>query len=260
MFLLLQQLFYTKFKAKGMNKAYWYENWFDSKYYHILYRNRDTSEANHFIKNLINKLNLEKNNRILDVACGKGRHSIFLNSLGFQVTGIDLSCESINFCKKFENDCLSFHKFDMRNCFKVDYFNLCLNLFTSIGYFDDEKDNFGVIKSMADSVKKNCHIVIDFFNVENVIKNLVSNEKKQIDDVIFLIKRYVKGNKIIKEVRIVDNDLEFSYYEKVSLLKLDYFRDAFEKLGIELVGLFGNYSLEEYKKNSERLILLGKKL
>ena len=66
-----------------MNKAYWYENWFDSKYYHILYKNRDASEANQFIKNLINKLNLEKNDRILDVACGKGRHSIFLNSLGF---------------------------------------------------------------------------------------------------------------------------------------------------------------------------------
>ena len=137
-----------------MNKTYWYENWFDSKYYHILYKNRDTSEANYFIKNLINKLSLEKNNRILDVACGKGRHSIFLNSLGFQVTGIDLSSESINFCKKFENDSLSFHKFDMRNCLKEDYFNLSLNLFTSIGYFDDEKDNFSVIKSMADSVKK----------------------------------------------------------------------------------------------------------
>ena len=64
-----------------MNKT-WYENWFDSKYYHILYKNRDISEANRFIKNLINKLNLEKNDRILDVACGKGRHSI-LNSLGF---------------------------------------------------------------------------------------------------------------------------------------------------------------------------------
>ena len=260
MFLLLQQLFYTKFKAKEMNKAYWYENWFDSKYYHILYKNRDTSEANQFIKNLINKLNLEKKNRILDVACGKGRHSIFLNSLGFQVTGIDLSSESINFCKKFENNCLSFHKFDMRNCFKKDYFTLCLNIFTSIGYFDDEKDNFKVIKSMTDSVKKNCHIVIDFFNVQNVIKNIVSNEKKQIDDVIFLIKRYVKDNKIIKEIRIVDNDLELSYYEKVSLLELDYFKNVFDDLGLELVGLFGNYNLDEYQKNSERLILFGKKL
>mgnify|MGYP001293862581 FL=1 len=259
MFLLLQQLFYTKFKAKGMNKAYWYENWFDSKYYHILYKSRDTSEANHFIKNLINKLNLEKNNRILDVACGKGRHSIFLNSLGFQVTGIDLSNESINFCKKFQNDSLSFHKFDMRNCFKEDHFNLSLNLFTSIGYFDDEKDNFKVIKSMTDSVKKNCHIVIDFFNVQNVIKNLVSKEKKQIDDVIFLIKRYVKDNKIIKEVRIIDNDLEYSYCEKVSLLELNYFKNVFNKLGIELVSLFGNYSFDEYQKNSERLILFGKK-
>jgi len=243
-----------------MNKGNWYENWFDSKYYHILYKNRDKNEANHFIKNLIDKLNLEKNNKILDVACGKGRHSIFLNSLGFQVTGIDLSSKNINFCKKFENDCLSFHKFDMRNCFKEDYFKLCLNIFTSIGYFDDEKDNFSVIKSMADSVKKNCHIVIDFFNVQNVIKNLVSNEKKQIDDVIFFINRYVKDNKIIKELRILDDDLEFRYYEKVSLLEVNYFKNVFDKLGIELVSLFGNYNFDEYKKNSERLILFGKKL
>ena len=243
-----------------MNKGNWYENWFDSKYYHILYKNRDTSEANQFIKNLINKLNLEKNDRILDVACGKGRHSIFLNSLGFQVTGIDLSSKSINFCKKFENDYLSFHKFDMRNCFKEDYFKLCLNIFTSIGYFDDENDNFSVIKSMADSIKKNCHIVIDFFNVQDVIKNLVSNEKKQIDDVIFFINRYVEDNKIIKELRILDDDLEFRYYEKVSLLEVNYFKNVFDKLGIELVSLFGNYNFDEYKKNSERLILFGKKL
>ena len=113
---------------------------------------------------------------------------------------------------------------------------------------------------MADSVKKNCHVVIDFFNVQNVIKNLVSNEKKQIDDIIFLIKRYVKDNKIIKEIKIIDNDLEFSYYEKVSLLELEYFKKVFDELGIELVGLFGNYSFDEYQKNSERLILFGKKL
>ena len=108
MFLLLQQLFYTKFKAKEMNKTYWYENWFDSKYYHILYKNRDISEANRFIKNLINKLNLEKNDRILDVACGKGRHSIFLNSLGFQVTGIDLSMKVLIFVKNSKTIALVF--------------------------------------------------------------------------------------------------------------------------------------------------------
>ena len=75
-----------------------------------------------------------------------------------------------------------------------------------------------------------------------------------------MIKRYIKNNKIIKEVRIKDNDLEFSYYEKVSLLELNYFKNVFDKLGIELVSSFGNYSIDEYQKKSERLILFGKKI
>ena len=61
----------------------WFETWFDSEYYHKLYKNRDDKEVEQFINNLINNLQLNLEANILDLACGKGRHSIFLNGKGF---------------------------------------------------------------------------------------------------------------------------------------------------------------------------------
>ena len=69
----------------------WFENWFDSKYYHILYKSRDNKEAELFINNLVSYLRLKKDSKIIDVGCGKGRHATYLSFLGFNVTGIDLS-------------------------------------------------------------------------------------------------------------------------------------------------------------------------
>ncbi|MFT4943871.1 MAG: 2-polyprenyl-3-methyl-5-hydroxy-6-metoxy-1,4-benzoquinol methylase, partial [Flavobacteriales bacterium] len=80
----------------------WYASWFDSPYYHILYKDRDDSEAADFMRRLTHYLELDTDAKILDLACGKGRHSRHLSTLGYDVTGVDLSEESINYAKKFE--------------------------------------------------------------------------------------------------------------------------------------------------------------
>ena len=91
----------------------WFEDWFNSKYYHILYKNRDTSEAIFFLKNIINQLKF-KDGKILDVACGKGRHAKYFNELGYEVIGTDLSQKSIEFAKNYSNEKLDFFVHDMR--------------------------------------------------------------------------------------------------------------------------------------------------
>ena len=72
-----------------MEKKPWFESWFNTPYYHILYKERDMEEAQSFLKRLTDYLHMNANSKVLDVACGKGRHSLFLNQLGFDVTGID---------------------------------------------------------------------------------------------------------------------------------------------------------------------------
>ena len=125
--------------------ADWFEDWFDSKYYHILYKHRDYQEAQSFIDKLVDYLQLNEEQKILDLACGKGRHSIYLNKKGLDVMGVDLSPESIKHASQFENPKLKFEVCDMRDVVKPDYFDIVLNLFTSFGYFEDEADQFKTI-------------------------------------------------------------------------------------------------------------------
>ena len=80
-------------------KQEWFEQWFDTKYYHILYKNRDFEEARQFIDNLIGYLDPPKKSKILDLACGKGRFSLYLAEKGYDLTGVDLSQESIEYAK-----------------------------------------------------------------------------------------------------------------------------------------------------------------
>ena len=68
----------------------WYASWFNTPYYHILYKDRDYNEAENFMFNLTEYLNVPEQGKILDLACGKGRHAIYLNKIGYNVTGVDL--------------------------------------------------------------------------------------------------------------------------------------------------------------------------
>ena len=125
----------------------WFSSWFDTPFYHILYKDRNDKEAHAFMDTLTHYLNFPENGTILDLACGKGRHSLYLNTLGYNVTGVDLSENSINFAKQFENETLRFKVHDMCVPFG-EKFDGVFNLFTSFGYFDDDEDNLNTIKAI----------------------------------------------------------------------------------------------------------------
>tara|TARA_B110000003_G_scaffold273093_1_gene310191 strand:+ start:2506 stop:3228 length:723 start_codon:yes stop_codon:yes gene_type:complete len=238
----------------------WFKNWFDSKYYHILYKDRDKKEAELFINNLIKFLNLKHGSRILDVACGKGRHAMYFNSLGFKVVGIDISHKSIQFAKKYQNSTLDFVIHDMRQEFQNNNFDLVTNLFTSFGYFKKNTDEKKAINSMANSMKKDGLLVIDFMNIEKVKKKLVAKEKKIIDNVTFDISRKIINGHIIKDIIIRDLNTENYFQEKVKTLDLYDFSNLIKEANMRIVDTFGNYNLDKFNASkSDRLILICKK-
>lgn len=234
----------------------WFSSWFDTPYYHILYKDRGEEEAQNFMKNLVSFLELPKGSTILDLACGKGRHSVFLNELGYDVTGVDLSENSIAHAKQFENENLHFHTHCM--CGPVDgKFDAVFNLFTSLGYFENEKDNLESIRSIKAEIKPGGYGVIDFMNVKKVISNLVPAETKTVKGINFDITRRVKNGYILKDIRFQDAGADYMYTEKVKALTLEEFRRYFQDAGINLLHTFGNYELEEYQEEtSDRLILV----
>lgn len=243
-----------------MENAEWYVDWFNSPYYHLLYNNRNFNEANFFIDNLCANLNIQAYSNIWDLACGKGRHAIALNSKKLRVIGTDLSVNSITEATKSSNADLEFFVHDMRQPFKVNYFDAVFNLFTSIGYFKEASDNFLVFENVALSLKKDSLFVIDFFNAQKVINSFKTDYIEQRGDITFEIKKKIENNTIIKHIEFSDGKKNYYFEEMVSLLKQKDFEEFAEKAGLSLISTFGNYHFEPFnEKTSERLILVFKK-
>lgn len=238
----------------------WFGSWFDSPYYHILYKNRDHEEARLFIDQLIAYFNFKKENRILDMACGKGRHAIYLNKKGFDVVGLDLSVKNIEFARRFENERLHFEVHDMRFPWNGDKFDYTLNLFTSFGYFDTPGENQQSIHAIAHGLKKGGKLLIDFLNSYTVINDLVPEDTKNVNGIDFHIKKSLEGEYIVKNIRFEDNGKEYHFREKVKAISRLRFLEYFKNANLEVIDLFGDYELNPYfAEKSERMIFVLRK-
>lgn len=239
----------------------WFDKWFDTPYYHILYSKRDESEAEFFMNNLAKFLNFNSNDNILDLACGKGRHAIYLNSKGLQVTGVDLSENSITYASQFANEKLYFARHDMREIYQAKQFDYVLNMFTSFGYFDTEHENQVAISAMSENLKTGGKLVVDFFNSTKVINNLVEYEQKTLENITFTITRKLSNNFIIKDIAFFADEQNFDFHEKVQAISLNQFQKYFANANLRITNTFGNYDLTDFDMyKSDRMIFIAEKL
>ena len=238
----------------------WFESWFESPYYHVLYKNRDYVEAQQFLDNLLQFLKLESGSHILDLACGKGRHSVYLNKLGYEVTGADLSTYNIQEASKNANETLKFIKHDMRDVIGNSVFDAVFNVFTSFGYFKDSSDNQRVLHAVATELKSQGIFVLDFLNIHQTIDRLNPSEIKVIDGIEFNITKQIKSGFIYKDIHIVDGDKEYDFQERVQALSEDELKSIIHTSGLEVIHCFGDYQLTEYNPEvSPRIILIAQK-
>jgi SAM-dependent methyltransferase len=238
----------------------WYQNWFNSPYYHILYHQRNDAEAEFFIDNLCNYLKPDSAARMLDIACGKGRHAIYLNKKGYNVTGIDLSFSSIKYAKQHENDKLKFFQHDMRNLLFINYFDYAFNLFTSFGYFASDRDNINALKSFRKSLKKDGLLVLDYFNSHKIVANLTEKETKNIEGIAFNISKKVKAGRIVKTIEFDHKGKQNKFQEDVQAYSYADFEKLFKLSGFQIKEHFGSYSLDPFdEKKSDRLIFICSK-
>lgn len=240
----------------------WFKSWFDSPYYHILYKNRNENEAHKFITTLVksNYLNLKPLSNILDLACGQGRYSKKLCELGFSVIGIDLSKNSIGIAKEFENQNLKFFIGDMRKIHFLNKFDGIFNLFTSFGYFNSDRENFLVFDAIEKQLKRNGIFVFDYLNSNFLKENLVGEEIKFIDGIEFKIVRKILNNSVLKIIQVNTQNQNFQFQESVRLFNINQLREELKKRNLILENIFGSYELEDFNiKNSKRIIMIMKK-
>ena len=239
-----------------MEEKEWFSTWFDSPYYHILYAQRDEQEAADFIASLQKKLHLAPGARVLDAACGKGRHAITLEQLGFSVDGFDLSPSNIVAAQEFENKHLLFFVHDLREPLPMqNEYDAIFNFFTSFGYFDESADNQRAFNTFAGGLKEGGLLVLDFFNPTYVLANLVPTEIVEREGISFQIKRWSEAGYLYKSIDFSDQGKNYSFVEKVELVAKNDFISYAAQAGFKLVDLKGDYHLAEFiELESPRMI------
>lgn len=241
----------------------WYRDWFSSPYYEILYFRRNEAEAQQFIQQLLAYINPKPGSNMLDVACGTGRYSKCLARMGFDVSGIDLSEPFITEAKQFEAPNLHFYLHDMRLPFWINYFDYAFNFFTSFGYFRTMREHDAAARTIAQSLKLNGLFVIDYLNVHYVEDNLVKEEVKVIDGIVFDITRWQDDDHFFKQVKITDdkNAVQQTFTERVTKFSLGDFTDMLAYQGMQVQDIFGDYELSHYDiRKSPRMIIVSKKM
>ncbi len=240
--------------------AEWYKAWFNSPYYHILYTHRDVNEATFFIDHLISFLKPVKKAQMLDLACGRGRHSVYLHQKGFDVTGVDLSEENIRYAKAFEENGLRFYMHDMRDLLSTNSYDYVFNLFTSFGYFERDTENERVIRNVSKSLRSGGYLLLDFLNVEKLRLKGSSHDEKMIDGIRFQLHREIQENHVIKTIQFEDKGQAYQFEEKVMLIDQSDFKHYFLSCGLVVEAIWGNYALKPFDSiESERIIFCVRK-
>ena len=252
----------------------WFKKWFNSGDYLDLYSHRNSKDAAKIAGLIFRNIKLPEGAKVLDLACGNGRHSIYFAKKGYDVLGIDLSPFLINsaksklkteYAKHREN--LSFEIRDMRSINHKNEFHLVVNLFSSFGYFESSRENQKVISSVSKSLVNKGYFFFDFLNTGYLEKNLVpfdysAGNRKLIVQVREINKGFVVKNILIAKSKHRAAGLEVNHFQEIiKLYSIDDFSAIFPKHGLKIIKTFGNYSGSRFnKQKSERLIILAQKI
>jgi len=240
----------------------WFKDWFNSPYYHQLYFKRDEKEAADFIDALIAHLQPSPGARMLDVACGKGRHSIQLAQLGYDVTGIDLSEDSIREALQHESERLHFYRHDMRLPFWMHYFDYAFNFFTSFGYFRTRREHDNAIRTIAQSLRNGGTFVMDYLNMHYEEEHLLHQSEQTIAGVHYYITKWLDETNFYKKIEVEDEKLgePLVFTEQVAKFSLGDFTEMFAYQGLQIKEVFGDYQFGHYDiRQSPRLIMVAGK-
>lgn len=241
----------------------WFKDWFSSDNYLKVYDHRDFRDAEKLAQLILKSIPLSRDGKILDAACGAGRHSLIFAENGFNVTGFDLSSTLLLKAKEeaFERKLfLNLVRADIREIQFKTKFDLILNLFTSFGYFESDEENFRFVKNSIEFLNEDGFYVLDFLNKNFVENNLIAESYKNIDGIDIKESRKIENQRVIKKIVLKQDQLVNEFKEYVCLYGKDFIVKQFLKFGYKLVNSFGDYEGSEYcPKTSPRMILIFQK-
>lgn len=235
--------------------ADWFEHWFGDEYLR-LYPHRDETDAAELIDLIAARIEGRVVSSVLDLACGAGRHSRLLCDRWWTV-GLDLSHALLKVARRESPDS-PYVRADMRELpFATESFDLAVNLFTSFGYFDDDREHAQVLKCVARVTKRGGTFVLDFLNSEEVRRNLVERDESVVGGATVKQFRRISADRKYVEKTIRVRGME--YLERVRLLSASELEDMLDEAGFDVVERAGDYTGAPWNEGSPRTLLFSRR-
>jgi SAM-dependent methyltransferase len=226
----------------------WYQEWFDSPLYYELYAARNESDAHNLLALVLKHIPTPPA-KVLDLACGRGRHAINLAEKGYTVTGIDLAASALEHARNnaiARNVNINFTRADMREPISGT-FDAVVNCFTSFGYFKDVNENLLVLENVVSALAPRGVFVIDFLNADFVRQNLVPTEIGTFSNGTYTIRRVISEPFVEKEIKLLNTDGTIrTFTEQVHLLPATWFQQVMKDLGCVEIASCGSYEGEPF--------------
>lgn len=150
--------------AKHMDDRPWFESFFGSDYLEIYEQVITSSRTEPELEGIVSLLRIEPGAKILDLACGHGRHSIPLAKKGFDVTGYDLSEVFLDKARadaESEGAEVRWIRGDMRELPFDNEFDAVINIFTAFGYFEDPEDDLKTLRRIHTALRTGGKFLIE---------------------------------------------------------------------------------------------------
>ena len=232
----------------------WFEEWFGEEYLQ-LYPHRDAAEAERAVRLIAGRVGLEPGWRVLDVACGAGRHAHAFEEMRTRCGGRDLSAALLRVARTVTAAPLV--RADMRALpIRPRSMDLTVNLFTSFGYFEQDAEHAGALGEMVATVRGGGWFVIDFLNARSVRARLVPHEVQRLNGVEARVERSVSpdGRYVCKQIRTATGR---TFTERVRLFGAGEIEAMLAAAGLTVRERYGDYDASPLLPHSPRTILFG---
>jgi len=241
----------------------WFRTAFGEDYL-ALYAHRNAAEAAEAVDLILSTSKLPAGSLVLDAPCGAGRHLAAFQQRGMRAIGFDLSGPLLAEAVTAAGQRGSVVRADLRALpFKPVQCDMVVNLFSSLGYFATDVENYQILNSLVNLVRPGGWIVIDFMHSEYLRENLQPESQRMTDSGIEVRdKRWIGGSpeRVNKETHLRHPDgSEHTLNESVRLFTPGNLRDALDASGIAIETEFGSYTGEAFDSESPRIILVGRR-
>jgi SAM-dependent methyltransferase len=242
---------------------YWWQKFFDENYLKV-YKELG-KESSREVESIIRMMDLKPKARILDLCCGYGRHSMELAQRGFKVTGYDLSDFFLRKAKKDSEASglkIEYIKGDMRKLPFENRFDAAINIFTSFGYFHQDKDDLKVLKGVHKALKERGLFLLDMKNREQLIRNFQRRRWHPEKDFVMLEDNFLDlftSRWESTRTLVFGNGKRSEHSFSLRLYSFAEILGMLKKAGFMLESVYGDFDLSEYSLDSPRMILISRK-